>query len=138
MIIKQKQKSEIARETLVRLKQKYENYPRTGLKNWNTDWQLLFSIILSAQANDDQVNKVTKTLFHKYLLDNFLTESHEDISDSIRSIGFYNVKANYLKKSAEMLVFKYNRKVPKEMKDLIELPGVGRKSANVFQGVFFG
>ena len=129
----------ISDEVLNRLGNTYEDYPKTGLKNWNNDWQLLFSIILSAQANDDQVNKVTKELYKKYTaLDSIANEEIDHFKEEIRSLGFFNVKAKYLIDASNMILKDYEGKVPSELRELIKIPGVGRKSANVFQGVLFG
>jgi endonuclease-3 len=125
--------------TLKRLSEKYKNYPLTGLTNWKTDWQFLFAVILSAQANDDQINKVTPTLFKEFqTLDDFKNADLKSISNVIRSVGFFNSKAKYLKQSATILSNEYKEKIPQTIKELTRLPGVGRKTANVYQGVILG
>jgi len=116
-----------------------ELYPKvhTALENWDgIEWKFLFCVILSAQTTDVQVNRVTKRLFGEYpSLESFASSSTEDISTMIRSIGFYNVKAKYLKKTATLLINEYGGVVPKVNEELMKLPGVGRKVANVFTGV---
>jgi endonuclease-3 len=131
-------KQQRAKLTLKRLDKKYVKYPATGIKNWNNNWQLLFCIIMSARTTDDQVSKVAKTLFKKYkTLEEFANASQEEIAREIKSIGFYNSKSGYLKKSAQMILTKFRGEVPKKIKDIIKLPGAARKTANVYQQVMF-
>ncbi len=121
------------------LNKKYSDYPLTGLKNWYSPWQFLFCVILSARANDDQINKVTKKLFDKFKnLDDFANADIGKISKYIKSTGFYKVKSKYLKNCANKLISDFNKRTPKKLNDLITLPGVGRKTANVYQGVILG
>jgi len=133
------QAKERSLKVLKRLGKKYKSYPPTGLTSWKTPWQYLFCVILSAQANDNQVNKVTRLLFKTFKnLDDFEHAHEEDIQNVIKSIGFFRSKARYLKHSSTILINKYKGKVPSSLYDLTTLPGVGRKTANVFQGVIFG
>lgn len=120
---------------------KPKNRPLTGLKNWDPKqpWQYLFCVILSAQANDDQVNRATQKLFSKFpTLSAVATGRLEQIQEAIKSIGIYKNKAKYLHATAIKLLEKYHGKVPKTLKELTSLPGVGRKTANVYQGVVLG
>lgn len=129
----------IAKLTFDILKDKYKNKPPTGLKCWDEDWQFLFCVILSARSNDDQVNKFTKNLFKKFpTLKSFANADIEEIVKEINSIGFYNSKAKYLKESAKMILDKFDGQVPNSLENLTKLPGVGRKTANVWQGVILG
>ncbi|MBN2015541.1 endonuclease III [Candidatus Dojkabacteria bacterium] len=124
--------------TLKKLYQKYSKYPQTGLKNWETPWQLLFCIIMSAQTTDDQVNEVTKKLFKRFrTLEDFANSDADKIGTAIRSTGFYNSKAKYLQKSAQIILKEFKGNVPRSIKELIKLPGVARKTANVYQQVMF-
>ncbi len=132
-------KKERANLTYRLLNKKYKDYPRTGLKNWTKDWQFLFCVILSARSNDDQVNKATLPLFKKYkTLEDFANADLKVLASNINSIGFFNSKATYLQKSSRLLISNFKGKVPKNIDDLIKLPGVGRKTANVYQGVILG
>jgi endonuclease-3 len=127
-----------AKIVLKRLDKKYSNYPQTGLKNWKEPWQFLFSIILSARAKDDQINKVTKKLFKKFKkLQGFAFANQKDIEKYIKQAGFFKVKAKYLKRSAIKILHNFKGKVPKKLEELTKLPGVGRKTANVYQQVMF-
>lgn len=127
-----------ADEVFKRLAKNYQTRPKTGLNEWKEDWQLLFSVILSAQSNDDQVNKVTKKLFTTYpSLHDFVRISQADLENAIRQIGFFRNKAKFLRKTAALLAEKFEGTVPYQMNQLLEFPGVGRKTAAVVQGVLF-
>jgi endonuclease III len=112
--------------------------PRTEL-HYTNDFTLLIAIILSARATDVSVNKATKELFKlisspKEMFNLGQTELQKHIS----SIGLYNAKARNIINSSRILIDKYNNIVPKSFEDLISLPGVGRKSANVFLNCSIG
>ena len=110
-----------------------KKYPKaiTALE-FSKPLELLVATILSAQCTDKQVNKVTKVLFKKYSsVYDYANVAIENLQEDIRSTGFYKSKAKYIKKSAEMLISKFGRKVPNSMEELIELPGVARKTANI-------
>ena len=94
--------------------------------------ELLVSTILSAQCTDERVNKVTKTLFKKYTkAEDYAQADLKELEQDIKSTGFYRNKAKNIKNSAKLLVEKYNSQVPKTMEQLLELPGVARKTANI-------
>ena len=121
------------------LEKKLSKKKSTGLKHWKEDWQFLFAVILSAQANDDQINKVTPKLFKEIqTLDYFANANINAIMDLIRSIGFYRNKSKFLQRSAQIMIKDYNKEVPSKLVELVTLPGVGRKTANVYQGVILG
>lgn len=108
-------------------------YPdaKCGL-DYNTPFQLLISTILSAQATDKSVNKVTEELYMQYPdLDSFLTLSQEEIELKIKKIGLYKNKSKNIYNMLRVLKDKYNSEVPKNMDELMSLPGVGRKTASV-------
>jgi len=108
-------------------------YPdaKCGL-DFNTPLQLLISTILSAQATDKSVNKVTEGLYMQYPdLDSLLTLSHEKIAQKIKQIGLYKNKSKNIYNMLRVLKNKYKGEVPKNMDDLMSLPGVGRKTASV-------
>lgn len=110
-----------------------KKYPKaTTALEFSKPLELLVATILSAQCTDKQVNKVTQVLFKKYTaVDDYANVAIEILQEDIRSTGFYKSKAKYIKKSAEMLISKFGRKVPNTMEELIELPGVARKTANI-------
>ena len=98
-------------------------------------FQLLISVIMSAQTTDRQVNEVASVLFERYPTPQDLAQADiESVKTIIRSTGFYNTKAKNIIGTAKDLVERFNATVPLEMKDLITLPGVGRKTANVIIG----
>lgn len=100
-----------------------------------TPWQLLFATILSAQCTDDRVNIVTKDLFQKYKsVQDFAEAEQAELEKDIHSTGFYKNKAKNIIACAKQLLDKYNGEVPNDIDALTELPGVGRKTANVIRG----
>lgn len=115
----------------------YPNLDRCYL-NYSQDYELLFATILSAQCTDDRVNIVTNTLFQKYKsLGDFASADIVELENDVRPTGFFRNKASHLKHSAEKLITIHNGVLPSEIKDLIELNGVGRKTANVVRGHIF-
>ena len=102
-------------------------------------FQLLVAVILSAQCTDKRVNQVTPELF-RHLPDarSMAAVEPEDVLEYIASVSYPNSKARHLVEMARMLVEKYNGEVPEDMDQLLTLPGVGRKTANVIQAVAFG
>ncbi|MEI6522534.1 MAG: endonuclease III [Bacteroidota bacterium] len=106
--------------------------------NYSNPFELLVAVILSAQCTDKRVNIVTEKLFRIYP-DAFAMSraSIDEVFDLIRSISYPNNKAKHLVGMANMLLEKFGGKVPSEISDLIQLPGVGRKTANVIVSVVF-
>ena len=106
--------------------------------NYETPWQLLIAVILSAQCTDDRVNIVTKDLFRKYdTLEKFAEADLTELEQDIHSIGFYHAKARNIKKCCYDLVHKFHGEVPRTLDELTSLAGVGRKTANVIRGNIF-
>ena len=102
-------------------------------------WQLLFATIMSAQCTDARVNEVTKTLFVKYpSLEAFAHANLSEMEQDIKSTGFFHNKARNIIACAHALLDRYDGQVPRELDDLVSLPGVGRKTANVIRGNIFG
>lgn len=96
------------------------------------DYEFLFAVILSAQTTDKQVNKVTETLFQKYpSLQSITDVNASSFQQDISSINLYKTKAQHIIRSAQILIETHEGKVPQTLDQLITLPGVGRKSANV-------
>lgn len=101
-------------------------------------FELTIATLLSAQCTDVLVNKVTKTLFQKYKTpEDYLNVPLEELQDDIRSIGLYRNKAKNIQLLSAMLLNDYNREVPATREELVKLPGVGRKTANVVLSVAF-
>ena len=125
-------KKEVAKKLLEDIE---EMFPEgdTELENWNTPFQFLICVMLSAQTMDKQVNKVTKKLFSKYPDAKSLSQADiNDIKNIIGSINYFNTKSKHIIETAKILDKDYKGKPPKDVKKLQELPGVGYKTANVF------
>lgn len=117
-----------------------ENMPDVDTElEYGSTFQLLVAVILSAQCTDKRVNLVTPELFLRYptACDMAAAEDFE-VLEYIKSISYPNAKAKHLVEMAKILVAKHNGEVPSDMDSLTELPGVGRKTANVIQAVAFG
>lgn len=106
--------------------------------NYNNDWQLLIAILLSAQCTDKKVNSVTPILFSKYpSLKELKNATYEDIENIIHPLGLSHTKTKNILSLAAILHDKYNDKVPNKKEDLIKLPGIGTKTANVMLIEYF-
>ncbi|CUA79455.1 endonuclease III [Anoxybacillus suryakundensis] len=102
-------------------------------------FELLIAVVLSAQCTDALVNKVTRQLFEKYKTpEDYVSVSLEELQQGIRSIGLYRNKAKNIQQLCRILIEQYNGEVPKSRDELMTLPGVGRKTANVVISVAFG
>ncbi|MBO4479246.1 MAG: endonuclease III [Clostridia bacterium] len=107
--------------------------------NFQTPYQLLVAVILSAQCTDKRVNMITKDLFAKWgTPETILSLSQEELEQEIKSCGFYHNKAKNILAATEMLLREYGGVVPADRALLERLPGVGRKTANVVYAVAFG
>lgn len=105
----------------------------------DSPWQLLIATILSAQCTDARVNIVTKDLYQKYpTLEAFANADVKEMEQDIRSIGFYHSKAKNIIACARRIVDDFGGEVPRKLEDLVTLPGVGRKTANVVRGNIYG
>ena len=107
--------------------------------HYSNPLELLIATILSAQATDEQINKITPKLFKKYRkAEDYANVDLTELEQDIRSSGFYRNKARNIKNCGKMLVEKYNSQVPRTMEELVELPGVARKTANIVLANAFG
>jgi len=112
--------------------------PRVAL-HYKTPLQLLIATILSAQCTDERVNQVTKGLFARYrTAQDYANADQAVLENEIRSTGFYKAKARSLIRCGQALVSRFGGEVPGTMEELVTLPGVGRKTANVILGNCFG
>jgi len=116
-----------------------EMYPDASIElDYEKSHELLIAIMLSAQTTDKAVNKVTKDLFRDFnTLEDYAKAEQKELESYIKRIGLYRNKAKNLKKLSEMILEKYNGHVPDEQKDLEKLPGVGRKTANVYLAEYY-
>ncbi len=126
-----------ALEVLVRLKRLYPEAPCT--LDYETPVQLLVATILSAQCTDERVNLVTPALFRRFPDAEAMASAEvSEIEELIRSTGFYRNKAKNIQGACRLIVEMFDGKVPRSMEDLLKLPGVARKTANVVSAHAFG
>ena len=107
--------------------------------DYRKDYELLFSVRLAAQCTDARVNLVTPALFQRFpSLEAFAAATPDEVGEYVRSCGFWRAKAKDIVGSAQMLLSDFGGKVPDNMDDLLRLPGVGRKTANLILGDIYG
>jgi len=101
--------------------------------------ELLIAVILSAQSTDKNINNITPALFEKYeTVEDFANANIDELKEMIRKSGFYNQKAKNIRATANMIVDKFGGEVPDTMEELVQLPGVARKTANIILSDWFG
>lgn len=106
---------------------------------YRNNWELLVSVILSAQCTDDRVNMVTKKLFRKYKkLEDYVNAKKVEFEKDIKSTGYYKNKTKNILSAAKLVKKEFKGKIPNNMDDLLKIPGVGRKTANVILNNIFG
>ena len=110
-----------------------KQYPNAKIAlSYSNPLEILVATMLSAQTTDERVNIVTQTLFKKYRTpEDYANVDIKELEQDIRSTGFYHNKARNLKNCCQLLIEKYNSQVPKTMDEMLELPGVARKTANI-------
>lgn len=112
--------------------------PRCEL-NFQTPLEILIATILSAQCTDKRVNEVTQTLFQKYRTPkDYLAVPQEELEQDIHSTGFFRNKTKNIRGACRLLIERFDGRVPATMEELLTLPGVARKTANVVLGASFG
>jgi endonuclease-3 len=130
-------KKEKAEKIVKKLKELFPD-PKTPLKHSNP-WELYVAVALSAQQTDVGVNKVTETLFKKYKkLEDYKKATFDEFDADIKSINFHKGKAKAIKKAADIVSEQYKGQMPQKMEELIALPFIGRKTANVILQEAFG
>lgn len=130
-------KRERAIEVCERLDRRYG--PVECFLDHENPFRLVISVLLSAQTTDAQVNKVTPELFRRWPTPETMAgATPTEIAEVIKSLGFYKTKAKHCVEAAQMIVADYGGHVPADMKELVKLPGVGRKTANIVLNVSFG
>ena len=126
-----------AREVQERLAARYPDV--TTALTHRSAWELLVATILSAQSTDEVVNQVTLELFRRYpTVADIASVPREELERALYRTGFFRAKAKALQEAARYLLEHHGGEVPDRMEDLVKLPGVGRKTANVVLGTFFG
>ncbi len=115
-------------------------FPKTRIAlNYSNNWELFVAVVLSAQCTDKKVNEVTEKLFKKYRkLDDYVKAKPAEFEKDIRSTGFYRNKAKSILGAAKELKARFGGKLPETMAEMLTLPGIGRKSANVILGNAYG
>lgn len=107
--------------------------------NYGNNWELLVAVELSAQCTDKKVNEVTATLFKKYRsLDDYVHADLAEFAQDIHSTGFYRNKAKNILAAAKMIKEEFGGEIPKTMEEILRVPGVARKTANVVLGMAYG
>lgn len=107
--------------------------------NHSNPFELTIAVLLSAQCTDQTVNRVTETLFQKYRTpQDYLNVPLSELEQDIRSIGLYRMKAKHIRELCQILLDEYDGQVPRTFEELVKLPGVGRKTANVIVSNAFG
>lgn len=130
-------KRERAIEVCERLDRRYG--PVECFLDHENPFRLVISVLLSAQTTDAQVNKVTPELFRRWPTPETMAgATPTEIAEVIKSLGFYKTKAKHCVEAAQMIVADYGGHVPADMKELVKLPGVGRKTSNIVLNVSFG
>ena len=130
-------KKELAKEVIERLK---KEYPDAGCSlEYDQAWKLLVSVRLAAQCTDARVNQITPKLFAAYpTLESLAAADIGDLEEIVRPCGFYHMKARSIKEMSAQLLLHFGGVVPDNMKDLLSLSGVGRKTANLILGDVYG
>ncbi len=115
------------------LERLHEEYPDTTISlRFSNRLELLIAVVLSAQCTDERVNKVTADLFEKYETpEDYATVEQDELAEDINSITYFNNKAGYIRDACQQIVEEHDGEVPDTMSALTDLPGVGRKTANV-------
>ena len=113
-----------------------KTYPRAGMiLKYSNNWELLVAVILSAQCTDKKVNEVTEKLFKKYKkFSDYVTAKPKIFEKDIYQTGFYRAKTKHILGAAKLVYQKFGGNIPKTMEELLEIPGVARKTANIVLG----
>ncbi|MBS7654673.1 endonuclease III [Candidatus Bathyarchaeota archaeon] len=123
---------------IINLLEKVHPDAKLALK-WSNPLELLVATVLSAQTTDERVNRVTESLFKRYrTAEDYANTDLEELEHYIKSLTFYRAKAKNIKDACRIIVEEYNGEVPRAMKDLLRLPGVARKTANVVLSNAYG
>ncbi len=122
------------KERIIKLNRELKKiFPKVKMAlNYNSNWEMLVAVILSAQCTDKKVNEVTEKLFKKYkTLDDYIKADQKEFEKDIMSTGFYKNKTKNILSAAKMVKNIFNGEIPKTMEEILTIPGVARKTANV-------
>lgn len=134
---KLKERSARAQRIIKKLKQLFPNAKM--VLNYGNNWELLVAVMLSAQCTDKMVNKVTEKLFKKYrTLESYVRAKPREFERDIKSTGFYRNKTKNILAAAKIVKEKFGGKLPRTMEEMLTIPGVARKTANVVLGNAYG
>jgi len=123
---------------IIRILKKFFPNAKIVLK-YHNNWELLVAVVLSAQCTDKKVNEVTAKLFEKYRkLEDYVRAKPREFEQDVKSTGFYRAKAKNILAAAKVVKKKFGGKLPKTMAEMLAIPGIGRKSANVILGNAYG
>ena len=122
------------------IKRLEKDYPEAACSlDYGKDYELLFATRLAAQCTDERVNMITPALFKEFpTLEAFANADISRVEELIRSCGFYHTKARDIVLAAQMIISEFGGRVPDTMEDLLRLPGIGRKTANLILGDVYG
>ena len=125
------------REAILKILEDTYSGTKTAL-NYNSPFELLIAVILSAQCTDERVNKITARLFPKFdMPEKMGALSQEEMEEQIRDCGLYHAKAKNILATCHMLVQEFDSKIPDNITTLMKLPGVGKKTANVVASIIY-
>lgn len=125
------------REAILKILEDTYSGTKTAL-NYNSPFELLIAVILSAQCTDERVNKITARLFPKFdTPEKMGALSQEEMEEQIRDCGLYHAKAKNILATCNMLVQEFDSKIPDNITTLMKLPGVGKKTANVVASIIY-
>lgn len=129
--------SKVKRENILRILEETYKDTKTAL-NYNSPFELLIAVILSAQCTDERVNVITKRLFPRLNTPEKMGKlTQEEMETEIHDCGLYHAKAKNILGTCHMLVERFNSVIPNDIKTLMELPGVGQKTANVVASIIY-
>ncbi len=129
------------KERIIKLNRELKKmFPKVKMAlNYGSNWEMLVAVILSAQCTDKKVNEVTEKLFEKYkTLDDYINADPKEFEKDIRSTGFYKNKTKNVLSAARIVKNIFNGEMPKTMKEILTIPGVARKTANVVLANAYG
>ncbi|GIW66208.1 MAG: endonuclease III [Candidatus Parcubacteria bacterium] len=132
-MIKEYDLKKIKNKAKIIIKKLDKLFPKANIAlNFSNPWELFIAVVLSARNKDEIVNKITEKLFKKYKsLDDYVKANEREFAKDINKLGLYKQKAKFILTAAKIIKNKYSGRIPDTIEELITLPGIGRKSANI-------